>query len=45
MIVSVTRFYNELLDEEMFSKELSNGFKMYVFPKKDYSKKHALMFL
>ncbi len=41
MIVSVTRFYNELLDEEMFSKELSNGFKMYVFPKKDYSKKHA----
>lgn len=39
--MNVTRFYNKLLDEEMYKKELENGFEIYVLPKKDYSKKHA----
>lgn len=37
----ITRFYNELLDEEMYKKVLDNGFGIYVLPKKDYTKKHA----
>lgn len=37
----MNRYYSELLDEEIYKKVLDNGFEIYIFPKKDYTKKHG----
>lgn len=35
------KFHNELLNETLYKYELDNGFKIYILPKKGYTKKHA----
>lgn len=35
------RYYNALLDEAFHKKVFDNGFKIYILPKKGYTKKHA----
>ncbi|MBN2795488.1 MAG: insulinase family protein [Clostridia bacterium] len=34
-------YYNQLLDESYHKKTLDNGFKIYILPKRGYTKKHA----
>ena len=38
----VQRYYNETLDEEMLSAVHESGLKVYVFPKKGFSKYYAI---
>lgn len=39
---TVDRFYNETLNEEMLFSEHESGLKVYVFPKKGFSKYYAI---
>lgn len=39
---TVERFYNETLNEEMLFSEHESGLKVYVFPKKGFSKYYAI---